>query len=133
MSVSGDGTAFRLAPAAIERLRAVAGTGWVPAGIKVRGEVREDLAFFRGDILREITRALLPNVTEEGLLALGGVRVVDRSGALVIEWPARQAGGTGYCLRCHQHNTLRSAGPAYRCASCGNIQPDTGLWITALS
>lgn len=133
MSVSGGETAFRLAPNAIDRLRPVAGTAWVPAGVAVRREVREDLAFFRGDILREITRTLLPSVSEERLLALGGVRVVDQSGALVIEWPARQAGGTGYCLRCHRHNTLRTAGPAYRCASCGNIQQDNGLWVAAPS
>jgi hypothetical protein len=133
MSVEGDQTAFHLAAGTTDRLKAVAGEHWVPSGIVVRREVRDDLAFYRGDILREIARALLPNVSDEELLRLGGVRVVDASGALVVEWPARRGGGTGYCLQCHQHNTLRSAGAEYRCSACGNVQKDNGLWIAAQS
>lgn len=132
MRRSREGTSFHLAPSAVDRLREVAGPGWIPPTIRVRDEVREDLAFFKGDILRELVRTLLPNVREEELLRLGGVRVIAPTGLLVAEWPVRNAMGTGYCLNCHRHNTLVSVWPSWRCTACNQVQASNGLWVTAL-
>ena len=133
MKVSPGETSFRLAPSAVERLRAVAGPEWMPASIRIRSEVRDDLAFYRGDILRELVRTLVPNVKEEELLRLGGVRVVAPTGDLVTEWPVRHVIGTGYCLNCHRHNTLVGEGMSWRCTACGRIQDNNGLWVAALT
>lgn len=133
MKVSRDETSFQLAHSAVEKLRAVANPHWVPVPLRVRDEVRGDLAFFQGDILRELVRALVPNVGEEALLRLGGVRVVDSEGGLITEWPSRRAVGTGYCLNCHQHNTLVRGGTSWRCTSCGRVQDNSGLWVSVPS
>ncbi|QRK05588.1 hypothetical protein JQX13_36355 [Archangium violaceum] len=143
MKVSPDEeTSFQLTHPAVERLRVVAGPDWRPTTIRVRKEVREDLAFYQGDILRELVRSLVPNVGAEEILRLGGVRVVDPAGKLIAEWPIRRTIGTGYCLNCHQHNTLIGSGAAWtlvgggavwKCTSCGSVQNNNGLWVATLS
>lgn len=133
MKVSPDETWFQLAHSAEERLRTVASPDWVPAAIRVRKEVRHDLAFYQGDILRMLVRALIPKVREEEILRLGGVRVVDPTGSLVAEWPTRLKVGTGYCLNCHQHNTLVGSGASWRCTACDRFQDNNGLWVTSLT
>lgn len=76
---------------------------------------------------------LLTGLPLEELAPLGGIRFVEASSRTMLwEWPHR-APLAGYCLNCHQHNTLHATRSGFQCASCGNLQDTDGLWAATLS
>ena len=76
-------------PASRERLAKVA-QSWHPSQIKVSHETRSDYAHYYRDLYHQFLLTLFAGVEREVLLALGGVRFVEKgSGRLLFEWPSR--------------------------------------------
>lgn len=138
VSAQPDGRRYELDQESARRLRVVNGPEWQQASVSVAGDVAADFAKVGAPTFGELNHSLVLTLTRLDVLRLhaifGGVRFVSQPGGKTIwEWPAADV-RPGYCLSCHQHGTLRDAGPGtFVCAYCGNMQPTDGLWVAALT
>ncbi len=138
VSAQPEGRRYALDQESARRLRVVNGPEWQQASVSVAGDVAADFAKVAAPTFGELNHSLVLTLTGLDVLRLlanfGGVRFVAQPGGKTIwEWPAPDV-RPGYCLSCHQHGTLRDAGPGtFVCAYCGNVQPTDGLWVAALT
>lgn len=140
VSAQPDSRRYALDQESFRRLRVVNGPEWQQASVSVSvaGAGAADFAKPGAPTFGELNHSLVLTLTGVDVLRLhalfGGVRFVAQpSGETLWEWPAPDV-RPGYCLSCHQHGTLRDAGPGtFVCAYCGNVQPTDGLWVAALT
>ncbi len=138
VSTQLDGRRYALDQESVRCLRGVNGPEWRQASVTVDDVVATDFADVAAPVFGALNHSLVLTLT--GLdgprlhSLFGGVRfVADPGGKTIWEWPTPDV-RPGYCLSCHQHGTLRDAGPGtFICAHCGNVQPTDGLWVAALS
>jgi hypothetical protein len=129
---NGGTTVFFLDEASRARLQPIAPQAWRPAQITVGQDEAVNLAYHRGNVMADIVLAVLNHFPEGAIGALGGIEVRDSQDRELSSWPPKAAAGTGYCLQCHQHNTLRPARNGFRCLACGHEQENNGLWVSTL-
>ena len=138
VSPQPEGRRYALDQESARRLRVVNGPEWQQASVSVAGDVAADFAKVAAPNFGELNHSLVLTLTGLDVLRLlanfGGVRFVAQPGGKTLwEWPSPDV-RPGYCLSCHQHGTLRDAGPGtFVCAYCGNVQPTDGLWVAALT
>src|SRR5438067_2138954 len=113
------------------RVRQFLGTSYVPApvAVHVSDDVMEQMQGVWGDALPQFLPAVI-GLSAEAALRLGGVKVIGEDDQPRYEWPERLGPGIGYCLFCHQHNTLvADAIGELSCSSCRHPQSNDGLWV----
>lgn len=129
-----DGWRYLPEAESVARIRGLLGRDWTPPkSVGLSDDVQQQFEVAHGDALPHLLPALL-DLSAEGALQLGGVRVVGTGGEVIAEWPESVGPGTGYCLKCHQHHTLiQQDSGDLKCSNCENVQGNDGLWVATLT
>lgn len=131
VSPEGQRSVYRLEERSGTRIRRYLGHDHSFPELTVSRDLNEDVPPVN---LHIHVAPMLTGLSLEQILLLGGIRFERAdTNELLWAWPTTGASATGYCLMCHQHNTLSEDHGVHACAFCGHEQADDGLWVATLT